>query len=476
MYKQLPDFSKTSILVVGDVMLDRYWDGPTRRISPEAPVPIVRVEASEERPGGAGNVVRSIAALGGDCALVGILGDDESGKRVEELLISDKVLLKCIHDQAGETVAKLRVLSRNQQLIRLDFESHFSAQSISSLTENACNMLEEYDVLVLSDYQKGALNNVKQIISAARAINIPVFVDPKGDDFKKYKGVTAITPNHSEFIAVVGDCNTENAFAEKGMNLLNELNLEALIITRSEKGVTLIKKTGEIENYSARAKEVFDVTGAGDTFISVVATSYAAGSSFEEAVSFANAAASVVVGKLGAAIVSRAEIENELYRSAQFDYKILDKQELLNKVFGLRDEGKKIVMTNGCFDILHPGHIEYLSKARELGDVLVVAVNTDESINRLKGNSRPINKLNDRLTMLSSLQSIDWLIAFDQDTPADLISSVLPDILVKGGDYKIDEVVGGDAVRANGGEVKIVDYIQSYSTSELISKIQNTPN
>ena len=169
-------------------------------------------------------------------------------------------------------------------------------------------------------------------------------------------------------------------------------------------------------------------------------------------------------------------MKNELYRSAQFDYKILDKQELLNKVFGLRDEGKKIVMTNGCFDILHPGHIEYLSKARELGDVLVVAVNTDESINRLKGNSRPINKLNDRLTMLSSLQSIDWLIAFDQDTPADLISSVLPDILVKGGDYKIDEVVGGDAVRANGGEVKIVDYIQSYSTSELISKIQNTPN
>lgn len=476
MPSQLPDFSKTNILVVGDVMLDRYWNGQTGRISPEAPVPIVRVEASEDRPGGAGNVARSITALGSRCSLVGLLGDDENGKRVEELLLRDKVALQCIRDQVGETITKLRVLSRNQQLIRLDFESHFTAQGIVELTDHACGILEGHDVLVLSDYEKGALNNIKQLIHHARSKNIPIFVDPKGNDFNRYHGATAITPNQSEFHAVVGNCETEDEIAEKGTNLLNALGLEALIITRSEKGVTLVNKKGRLTTFPARAKEVFDVTGAGDTFISVVAASYAAGSSFEEAVNIANAAASVVVGKLGAAIVSRAEIEYELNRSAQTSYKILNKEDFLNKASRLHDEGKKIIMTNGCFDILHPGHIEYLAKARELGDVLLVAVNADVSIKRLKGDSRPINKLKDRLTMLSSLQSVDWLVAFDQDTPADLITAALPDVLVKGGDYDADEVAGGDAVCANGGEVKVLDYVQSYSTSELIHKIKNTAN
>jgi len=476
MPSQLPDFSKTNILVIGDVMLDRYWNGQTGRISPEAPVPIVRVEASEERPGGAGNVARSITALGGNCTLVGLLGDDANGKRVEELLLRDRVVLKCIRDQVSETTTKLRVLSQNQQLIRLDFESHFTAQSIAKLTDHACSILEGYDLLVLSDYGKGALYNIKQLIHHARSKNIPIFVDPKGNDFNKYHGVTAITPNQSEFHVVVGNCETEDEIAEKGSSLLNALGLEALIITRSEKGVILVNKTGRLTTFPARAKEVFDVTGAGDTFISVLATAYAAGSSFEEAVNIANAAASVVVGKLGAAIVSRAEIEHELYRSAQTSYKILNKEDLLIEVSRLRDEGKKIIMTNGCFDILHPGHIEYLAKARELGDVLLVAVNTDASIKRLKGDSRPIYKLKDRLTMLSSLQSVDWLIAFDQDTPVDLITATLPDVLVKGGDYDMDEVAGGDAVCANGGEVKVLNYVQSHSTSELIYKIKNISN
>ncbi len=476
MPSQLPDFSKTNILVIGDVMLDRYWNGQTGRISPEAPVPIVRVEASEERPGGAGNVARSITALGGNCTLVGLLGDDANGKRVEELLLRDRVVLKCIRDQVSETTTKLRVLSQNQQLIRLDFESHFTAQSIAKLTDHACSILEGYDLLVLSDYGKGALYNIKQLIHHARSKNIPIFVDPKCNDFNKYHGVTAITPNQSEFHVVVGNCETEDEIAEKGSSLLNALGLEALIITRSEKGVILVNKTGRLTTFPARAKEVFDVTGAGDTFISVLATAYAAGSSFEEAVNIANAAASVVVGKLGAAIVSRAEIEHELYRSAQTSYKILNKEDLLIEVSRLRDEGKKIIMTNGCFDILHPGHIEYLAKARELGDVLLVAVNTDASIKRLKGDSRPIYKLKDRLTMLSSLQSVDWLIAFDQDTPVDLITATLPDVLVKGGDYDMDEVAGGDAVCANGGEVKVLNYVQSHSTSELIYKIKNISN
>ncbi len=474
MSKYLPDYSSTNILVVGDVMLDRYWTGKTQRISPEAPVPIVHVKATEERPGGAGNVARSITALDGNCTLVGLLGEDAYAVQLQKLLSKDKVKLECITDPDSETVTKLRVLSLNQQLIRLDFENEFSAQSIKQLTDYVTGAIKDHSVILLSDYQKGALTNVRQIIEQAKADNIPVFVDPKGKDFAKYQGVTAITPNQSEFAAVVGDCGSESEIAEKGINLLKDLNLEALVITRSEKGVTLLEQNANPVNIPARAKEVFDVTGAGDTFISVLAATYAAGSSFNESVNIANAAASVVVGKLGAAVVNKIEIEKELNGGSHAANKILDKEMLTDKLSNLRGKGKKIVMTNGCFDILHSGHVEYLSKARELGDVLIVAVNSDDSVKRLKGVTRPINSLHSRLNVLAALQSVDWLLAFDQDTPADLVSAVVPDILVKGGDYTENDVVGSDVVRANGGEVVIVDYVESFSTSEIIAKIKDT--
>lgn len=467
----LPNFSSINILVVGDLMLDRYWRGDTQRISPEAPVPVVLVNGFEERPGGAGNVARSITALGGQCSLVALLGGDEAADQVEKLLLQENVSLHCVKDKAAKTVAKLRVISRNQQLIRLDFEDEFSNQSIDKLTDDVCAEVERHNVLILSDYKKGALKNVTEIVKKANSMSTSIFVDPKGNDFEKYKNVTAITPNQSEFSAVVGEINDYHDLREKGLNLLKELNLSALIITRSEKGVTLIERSGKSINIPARAKEVFDVTGAGDTFISVLSASYAANASFEDAVNIANAASSVVVGKLGAATVSRSEIENELNRSSQVHGKIVSTQDLIDKVAKFRNEGKKIVFTNGCFDILHSGHIEYLSKAKQLGDVLIVAVNSDESVSKLKGETRPINKLIDRLTVLSGLQSVDWLVEFGEETPEELINSVLPDVLVKGGDYKIEDVVGGGAVRKNGGEVKIVEFLDSYSTSDLISKI-----
>jgi len=473
MHILLPDFSSINILVAGDLMLDRYWSGNTQRISPEAPVPVVLIKGFEERPGGAGNVARSITALGGSCALAALLGEDESAEQLEKLLQQENVSLHCIKDSSAKTVAKLRVLSRNQQLIRLDFEGDFSETSIDSLTNTICGEVERHDALILSDYGKGALKNISEIINKANSMGTNIFVDPKGNDFSKYKNVTVITPNESEFAAVVGSVTNEKELAEKGVRLLNELNLNALIITRSEKGVTLIEKSGKTTNIPARAKEVFDVTGAGDTFISVLAASYAAGSSFEDAVYIANAAASVVVGKLGAATVTKNEIENELNRSSQLLGKITTKQELIKKVNHLRNEGKRIVMTNGCFDILHSGHVEYLSKAKEFGDILVVAVNSDDSVSRIKGDSRPINKLKDRMTVLSSLQAVDWLVEFEQDTPEELIKKVLPDVLVKGGDYAENEVIGGDVVQANGGEVKIVDFVPMYSTTDLISKISN---
>ncbi len=471
MLEILPDFSKINILVVGDAMLDRYWNGITQRISPEAPVPVVLVRDMEERPGGAGNVARSVTALGGACSLIALLGDDENANRLEKLLEKEKVSLYCVKDSSSKTVTKLRVVSRNQQLIRLDFEDQYSEKCVHQLTEIINSEIEQHNVLILSDYNKGTLKNIEGIINKANSLGVDIFVDPKGNDFSRYKNVTAITPNQSEFISVVGEFNSDQELTEKGLNLLKELNLTALVITRSEKGVALIERSGKMTNIAARAKEVFDVTGAGDTFISVLAASHAAGSSFEDAVNIANAAASVVVGKLGASTVTKSEIENELNRSSATLSKSIAYGEIANKVRNLQTEGKKIVMTNGCFDILHAGHVEYLSKARKLGDVLIVAVNSDKSVNELKGDPRPINKLSDRMKVLSSLQSIDYLVEFDQLTPEELISEILPDVLVKGGDYDVDEIVGADAVRENGGEVKVIDYVPSYSTSELISKI-----
>ncbi len=468
---ELPDYTKTSILVVGDLMLDRYWNGDTQRISPEAPVPIVLINGFEERPGGAGNVSRSITALGGHCSLLALLGDDDEASRLEKLLQNENVELKAVKDVSAKTVSKLRVLSRNQQLIRLDFESNFTTQCVGQLTSVIANEIEKHNVLILSDYNKGALGNISEIIKKANSMNVDVFVDPKGNDFSKYKNVAAITPNQSEFISVVGGFSSEEELSVKGINLLNDLNLSALIVTRSEKGVTLIEKSGETTNFPARAKEVFDVTGAGDTFISVLAASYSAGSSFQDAVYIANAAASVVVGKLGAATVTKNEIENELNKSSHTLGKNLNQNELVNKVLSLRKEGKKIVMTNGCFDILHPGHVDYLTKARQLGDVLIVALNSDSSVKNIKGESRPINILKDRMAVLSGLQSVDWLVMFDEDTPEKLIKAVMPDVLVKGGDYLAEDVVGGKCVIENGGEVKIIDFLQSYSTTSLISKI-----
>lgn len=470
----LPDFSKVNVLVAGDLMLDRYWNGSTQRISPEAPVPIVLVDGFEERPGGAGNVARSITALGANCSLAALLGDDEAAEELEDLLAQANVSMLCVKDPLAKTVAKLRVLSRNQQLIRLDFEGAFSEQKINELTTKISGEIELHDVLILSDYNKGALTNISQIIGKANSANVKTFVDPKGNDFSKYKNVTAITPNQAEFSAVVGEVNSEEQLIEKGLRLLAELNLTALVITRSEKGVSLIESSGDAVNIPARAKEVFDVTGAGDTFISVLAASYAAGSVFEEAVKIANAAASVVVGKLGASTVSCNEIESELNRSSQILGKIISQEELLLKVKGMRNEGKRMVMTNGCFDILHSGHVEYLSKAKELGDVLIVALNSDDSVKKLKGSSRPINKIKERMTVLSSLQAVDWLVEFDQDTPEELIKSMLPDVLVKGGDYEEKNIVGGDLVKKNGGEVRVIEYVESKSTSETITRIKQS--
>jgi D-beta-D-heptose 7-phosphate kinase/D-beta-D-heptose 1-phosphate adenosyltransferase len=330
--------------------------------------------------------------------------------------------------------------------------------------------LAKTKAVILSDYGKGALADPQSLIKAANQANIPILIDPKGNDFTKYSGATLITPNRSEFEAVVGHCETEQELVEKGEQLRNSLNLQALLITRSEQGMTLIRKDHEVLHLPAHAREVFDVTGAGDTVIGVLAACLAAGEALPTATALANIAAGLVVGKLGAETVSIAELQYALH--AEKDCGIYDLNSLKATVQVAQANGENVVMTNGCFDILHAGHVQYLRQARQLGDRLIVAVNDDDSVKRLKGEARPINNLEQRMLVLSALECVDWVVPFSEDTPKNLICALLPDILVKGGDYKIQDIAGGDCVMQNGGKVLVLDFLQGVSTTNMIQRIQ----
>ena len=472
----IPDFSKSRVLVVGDLMLDRYWHGGTSRISPEAPVPVVHVGEIEERAGGAGNVALNIAALGCPVSLLGYMGKDEAGRSLETLLESFGVSLDVVRLPTHPTITKLRVMSRHQQLIRVDFEDRFKEIDPKALNLQYESALKDAKVVILSDYGKGTLSDLETLIASARARKIPVLVDPKGTDFEKYRGVTLLTPNRSEFEAVVGHCSTDEELIERGQKLIEKFDLEALLVTRSEEGMTLIQRDQPVFHQTARAKEVYDVTGAGDTVISLLAAGLSAGLSLEDSTRLANIGAGIVVGKLGTAYVSVAELEAEIIEEPDFKKGILPLDELQQVLQQVRREGLKVVATNGCFDILHPGHVDYLRRARALGDFLVVLVNTDASVKRLnKGPERPINPLDHRMIMLEALECVDWVVPFDEDTPRDLIGEILPDILVKGGDYTaIEQIAGHDHVLKHGGDVRILPFLEGYSTTGMIQKILRT--
>ncbi len=465
-------FPKAKVLVLGDVMLDRYWFGATNRISPEAPVPVVRVQENEERAGGAANVAMNIASLNVPVELHGFIGADEAGSSLIKLLQNEKIHCNFTALKTHPTITKLRILSRHQQLLRLDFEENFHNVASDALLATLQCHLAQYGALILSDYGKGTLNQVQAMIKLARAENVPVLIDPKGTDFERYRGATLLTPNMSEFEAVVGPCETEEEIAEKGLALIEKFELTALLVTRSEKGMTLLRPNQDPFHLATVAKEVFDVTGAGDTVISVLGTALADGRSFEEACYLANVAAGIVVGKLGTSTVSTVELENAIHQRNVQGFGVMDEAELKNAVALAKARGEKIVMTNGCFDILHPGHVSYLENARKLGDRLIVAVNTDLSVKRLKGETRPINDLNARMAVLAGLASVDWVVPFAEDTPQRLIAEILPDLLVKGGDYKPEEIAGSQEVWANGGEVQVLNFENGCSTSNVIAKIQ----
>jgi D-beta-D-heptose 7-phosphate kinase/D-beta-D-heptose 1-phosphate adenosyltransferase len=469
----IPRFDKARILVVGDVMLDRYWHGATSRISPEAPVAVVRVRDTKDSPGGAGNVALNLAALGAAASLVGLVGDDQSGHELEASLTAAGVLCDFQRVPGKPTITKLRVVSRHQQLIRLDFEEAFSRDDAGSLTPRVQTLLGQVDALILSDYRKGALLDVQNLIAAARAAGVPVLVDPKGDDFSIYRGATLLKPNLHEFEAIVGSCGSEEELVRKGQTLLRELDLQALLITRGEHGMSLIREGAPELHFPARAREVFDVTGAGDTVISVVAASLAAGSRLPEAVALANIAAGLVVAKLGTAAISGPELRREIQRDGGSDRGVMTLEQLRVAVADARAHGESIVFTNGCFDIIHAGHVGYLKEAKKQGDRLIVAINDDASVKRLKGNGRPINSIDRRMAVVAGLESVDWVVSFAEDTPENLLRELKPDLLIKGGDYGIEGVVGSDFVRSYGGEVKVLAFLDNCSTSAIVNKIQD---
>lgn len=462
-------FEQAKVLVAGDIMLDRYWKGATSRISPEAPVPVVKVEAQDDRPGGAANVALNLVSLGANAGLAGIVGRDDNARLLDARL--EQLGIKTFFDRSDTqpTVTKVRVMSRNQQLIRLDFEEKLEAGQ-ALLDAYNCG-LQETDLVILSDYAKGTLSQVQKMIQLARKAGKRVLVDPKGQDFSIYRQASVLTPNLSEFEAVVGECKDEAELEKKGEQLRQELELEALLITRSEKGMTLIREGLAPLHLPTRAQEIYDVTGAGDTVIAVLGLALASGHDFPEAMMLANLAAGVVVAKPGTATVSLGEIYTALHSDTLQEYGVTEAGRLAKLIGLAKNKGEKIVFTNGCFDLLHAGHVAYLEEARKLGDRLVVAVNSDESVSRLKGPSRPINTLERRMRVLAGLQSVDWVVPFTEDTPAEIIAQLGPNVLVKGGDYQVEAIAGAATVLAAGGEVKVLSFVDGVSTTAMVRSI-----
>lgn len=468
---------KLNILIVGDVMLDRYLYGSTSRVSPEAPVPVVHLKSTDYKPGGAANVALNVTALGISSKVIGLVGNDDAAVLLRKSLSDAGIEDGLIGLDDAVTISKSRVISRHQQLIRLDEEDGFASFDHTTLLHEVDQQLPDAAVLILSDYNKGTISPILQpLIQLAKKHQVPVLVDPKTSDFTMYAGATLLTPNMSEFEAAAGVCQDEAEMLDKAAALIDRCDLQAMLITRSEKGMSLVRDADTVMHLSAQVRDVFDVTGAGDTVIAVLAAMLAQGNDLEAAARAANVAAGIVVGKLGAASVSFDELSRAMQlKPGDVDTQssVLAEAALLNVIADARARGERIVMTNGCFDILHAGHVRYLQQARNMGDKLIVAVNDDNSVKRLKGEDRPVNTLENRMQLLAALKMVDYVVSFSEDTPERLICAVLPDKLVKGGDYVATDIAGYGCVTDNGGEVVVLDYHEGLSTSKTIQAIIN---
>jgi D-beta-D-heptose 7-phosphate kinase / D-beta-D-heptose 1-phosphate adenosyltransferase len=476
------DFSGTRILCLGDIMLDRFAYCGIERISPEAPVPVLLLQRTESMLGGAGNVARNIAALGGEAVLMGLLGGDAAGNEVRAAIRTTPRIADAHVESAGRpTICKTRYIAAHQQIMRVD-EEHvhpLDAAEEARLIAAIGAALPEVDAVILSDYGKCALapKIVAFAIRRSRARGIPVFVDPKSDDFRQYRGATCVTPNQAELALASGlPTGSDHEVVAAARKVLRDAKAAAILATRSDKGMVLVEASGETHIEAARAREVFDVSGAGDTVIAVLALAHASGRPLPEAMRLANTAAGIVVSKLGTATVGLDELQLELSREAReragHNEKLYGVAEAETLVRQWKSRGLSVGFTNGCFDIVHPGHVGYLTAARGECDRLIVALNSDASTRRLKGPSRPVNRLADRMAVIAALASVDAVISFDEDTPIELIRRLKPDVLMKGADYTFETTVGAEDVVATGGRVALIDLVEGHSTSKVIDRLQ----
>ena len=465
---------KPKIAVIGDLMIDEYIWGACERISPEAPVQVVSVDKESVVLGGAGNVLSNLVALEAEVSLYSVIGDDTNASKLTKLIDDLNLADTSITEESGRiTTKKSRIMASGQQVLRFDDETT-DAIDIGSevgLFEALQINFSDYDAVLLSDYGKGVLTPTlcQDIITHAEALNIPVLVDPKGIDYSKYKGATLLTPNKKEASLASGIYIKDEASLSRALQYFkDDLDLKYAIITLSEDGISLLDNT--VKNIPTVAREVFDVTGAGDTVLASLGVALASGVDIVSACEFANKAAAVVVAKVGSAVATLNEIEEYEHslNKGQASSKVKDFEQITRIAKRLREQKRKIVFTNGCFDILHRGHTSYLEQAKALGDILILGLNSDDSITRLKGQSRPINRLEDRALLTAALESVDYVVPFTENTPLELITLVQPHTLVKGADYVGKEVVGSDVV----DEVILIDFLEGKSTSALIEKIE----
>jgi D-beta-D-heptose 7-phosphate kinase/D-beta-D-heptose 1-phosphate adenosyltransferase len=466
------------VLVVGDLMLDEYLWGKAERISPEAPVQVVEVTREDVRLGGAGNVINNLVVLGCKVTALSVIGGDDNGVLLQHAFTGKGVDVSGVfEDPMRSTSKKTRVVAANQQIVRIDRETKdaISAGFEDKIIEFVKDREKEFQVILVSDYAKGVVTPrvLSGIIAVARRVNLPVAIDPKGNDYIKYRGASILTPNRKEAEIAAGISIGDNeSLEEAARKLLGQVELDAILITRSEKGMSLFSRGGEDVHIPTVAREVYDVTGAGDTVLAVLGLALACGMGFADAARLANVAAGIAVGKIGTSTVAPGEIIDAVsHGHRDCDTKIKNLDVLAAIMDGEKSKGKRVVFTNGCFDLLHAGHVKYLQRARSFGDLLVLGLNSDASVRRLKGEKRPLIGEAERAHILAALDCVDYVVVFPEDTPMKLIETLQPAVLVKGGDYTPDGVVGKELVESYGGRVELVEFVDGKSTTNIIEKI-----
>ncbi len=472
-------FSRARVLVIGDVILDRYRIGDAHRLSPEAPIPVFRPSRNRDTPGGAANVAMNVVTLGGQAVLAGVIGDDDAGRAVAQLILADARIEAALIVAPGRpTTSKTRFIAGAQQLLRLDEETTapLDESTAAALLQRVNEVLDRVDVVILSDYAKGVLCDgvLGPLLTMIAAHGKPVIADPKRPDFSAYRGVTVLTPNEHEVrVATHIDAEHDAEADRAGRVALDATGGDAVLVTRSAKGLTLVRRGEQAMHFATRAREVADVSGAGDTLVAALAVALAAGAPLPEAAMLANITAGISVGKPGTATVAQAELLSALHADglASTERKVRGLEDARDLAGAWRAQGLRVGFANGCFDLIHPGHVHLLNRARAGCDRLIVALNTDASVRRLKGPSRPVQNEDARAIVMASLSPVDMVVLFDEDTPLEMIQALRPDVLIKGADYTVDQVVGGDLVQGWGGKVLLVDLREGHSTSGTIRRM-----